>query len=143
MLHGSIGFTRGAGTSPGKTEKGDLEAVKNAFSPEFRNRLDGVIYFQSLPRDVVLSIVDKFTSEVAQKLASKKITIVIDESARNYLADRGFDPAFGARPLARIIQNEIARPLADEVLFGKLAKGGTVKITVSDETGQRKLSFVF
>ncbi|MEY4631678.1 MAG: ATP-dependent Clp protease ATP-binding subunit ClpA [Pseudomonadota bacterium] len=143
LLHGSIGFTRGAGVNPGQAEKGDLEAVKNAFSPEFRNRLDSVIYFQSLPRQVVLSIVDKFTGEVVSKLAAKKVAVTIDDAARNYLADKGFDPSFGARPLARLIQNEIARPLADEVLFGKLAKGGAVKITVSDDAGARKLSFTF
>ena len=129
MLHGAIGFTRTPGIST--EEKGDLEAVKNAFSPEFRNRLDSVIYFQSLPRPVILSVVDKFIKEIVTKLAAKNIIVTFDHAACEYLADKGFDPAFGARPLARLIQNEIAKPLADQVLFGKLAKGGSVKISVS------------
>ena len=129
MLHGAIGFTRTPGIST--EEKGELEAVKNAFSPEFRNRLDSVIYFQSLPRPVILSVVDKFIKEIVTKLAAKNIIVTFDQAACEYLADKGFDPAFGARPLARLIQNEIAKPLADQVLFGKLAKGGSVKISVS------------
>ena len=139
MMHGSIGFTRTPGMAP--NEKGDLEAIKNAFAPEFRNRLDSVIYFQSLPRPVILSVVDKFTKDVIAKLAAKKIEVTIDDLAREYLADKGFDPSFGARPLARLIQNEIAKPLADEVLFGKLAKGGAVKISVSGVGAEKKLSF--
>lgn len=139
MMHGSIGFTRTPGMAP--NEKGDLEAIKNAFAPEFRNRLDSVIYFQSLPRPVILSVVDKFTKDIIAKLAAKKIEVTIDDLAREYLADKGFDPSFGARPLARLIQNEIAKPLADEVLFGKLAKGGAVKISVSGVGAEKKLSF--
>jgi len=139
MMHGSIGFTRTPGMSP--NEKGDLEAIKSAFSPEFRNRLDVVIYFQSLPRPVILSVVDKFTKDVVTKLAAKKVDVTIDDLARQYLADKGFDPSFGARPLARLIQNEIAKPLAEEVLFGKLAKGGSVKISVSGDGPEKKLSF--
>ncbi len=139
MMHGSIGFTRTPGMAP--NEKGDLEAIKNAFAPEFRNRLDSVIYFQSLPRLVILSVVDKFTKDIIAKLAAKKIEVTIDDLAREYLADKGFDPSFGARPLARLIQNEIAKPLADEVLFGKLAKGGAVKISVSGVGAEKKLSF--
>lgn len=122
-------------------EKGDLEAIKSSFAPEFRNRLDAVIYFQSLPRPVILSVVDKFTKDVVAKLAAKKIEVTIDDLAREYLADKGFDPSFGARPLSRLIQNEIAKPLADEVLFGKLAKGGSVKISVSGDGLEKKLSF--
>jgi ATP-dependent Clp protease ATP-binding subunit ClpA len=122
-------------------EKGDLEAIKSAFSPDFRNRLDVVIYFQSLPRPVILSVVDKFTKDVVTKLAAKKVDVTIDDLARQYLADKGFDPSFGARPLARLIQNEIAKPLAEEVLFGKLAKGGSVKISVSGDGPEKKLSF--
>ncbi len=139
MMHGSIGFTRTPGMSP--NEKGDLEAIKSAFAPEFRNRLDVVIYFQSLPRPVILSVVDKFTKDVVTKLAAKKVDVTIDDLARQYLADKGFDPSFGARPLARLIQNEIAKPLAEEVLFGKLAKGGSVKISVSGDGPEKKLSF--
>ena len=139
MMHGSIGFTRTPGMSP--NEKGDLEAIKSSFAPEFRNRLDAVIYFQSLPRPVILSVVDKFTQDVVAKLAAKKIEVTIDDLAREYLADKGFDPSFGARPLSRLIQNEIAKPLADEVLFGKLAKGGSVKISVSGDGPEKKLSF--
>jgi ATP-dependent Clp protease ATP-binding subunit ClpA len=141
MMHGSIGFTRSPGISP--TEKGDLEAIKNTFSPEFRNRLDAVIYFQSLPRPVILSVVDKFTREIVDKLTAKKIEVAIEDSAREYLADKGFDPSFGARPLARVIQNEISKPLADEVLFGRLSKGGKVRISASGSGPERKLEFHF
>ena len=90
---------------------------------------------------MILSVVDKFTKDVIAKLAAKKIEVTIDDLAREYLADKGFDPSFGARPLARLIQNEIAKPLADEVLFGKLAKGGAVKISVSGVGAEKKLSF--
>ena len=141
MMHGAIGFTRSPGVAP--AEKGDLEAVKNTFSPEFRNRLDAVIYFQQLPRPVILSVVDKFTREIVQKLAARKIEVVVEDSAREYLADKGYDPSFGARPLARLIQNEISKPLADEVLFGKLSKGGQVRISASGTGPERKLEFHF
>lgn len=143
MMHGAIGFDRKPGADVG--EKGDLEAVKNTFSPEFRNRLDSVIYFQALPRPVILNVVDKFLGDIIGKMNARKIEVVVDPSAREYLADRGFDPAFGARPLARLIQNEISRPLADEILFGKLAKGGRVRIkaTGSEAAKDRKLTFEF
>jgi ATP-dependent Clp protease ATP-binding subunit ClpA len=125
LLQGNIGFSR-----PGlASEEGELKAVKDLFSPEFRNRLDGVITFKPLPRDVVLMVVDKFLDDVTQKLAAKKIEFKASLALREWLAEKGYDISFGARPLARVIQDQIKKPLADELLFGKISKSGG-KITV-------------
>ena len=120
LLQGNIGFSR-----PGlASEEGELKAVKDLFSPEFRNRLDGVITFKPLARDVVLMVVDKFLGEVSQKLAAKKIAFKASQALREWLAEKGYDISFGARPLARVIQDQIKKPLADELLFGKISKSG-------------------
>jgi ATP-dependent Clp protease ATP-binding subunit ClpA len=94
------------------------------FSPEFRNRLDGVITFKPLPKDIVLMVVDKFLAELIAKLRARKIEFKVSTKLREWLADKGYDVAFGARPLARVIQDQIKKPLSDELLFGKLAKSG-------------------
>ena len=115
--------------SQGDPRLGDTdEAFKRAFSPEFRNRLDAKIDFAPLDSRVMLRIVDKFVAELQAQLSERKVTVEVDPAARAYLAERGFDPMNGARPLGRVIQDEIKRPLTDELLFGALASGGTVQV---------------
>lgn len=107
-----------------------MKAIENVFTPEFRNRLDGVIQFKSLDEKVIISIVDKFLIRLETQLHEKKVTLIVDDKAKRWLADKGHDPAMGARPMERLIQKEIKRELADEILFGNLSKdGGTVRIT--------------
>ena len=113
-------------------EGDDQEAIKRMFSPEFRNRLDAVIGFKNLTPEVMSRVVDKFIMELEVLLDDRDVTIELDEEARKWLTERGYDEAFGARPLARVIQEHVKKPLAEELLFGKLAKGGTVKVAVSD-----------
>jgi ATP-dependent Clp protease ATP-binding subunit ClpA len=118
---------------------GDAEReYKLLFSPEFRNRLDSRIAFDSLSPSTMGSIVDKFMKELSGQLAEKKVTIEVTEPARTYLADKGYDPDFGARPLARIIQDEVKTPLGEELLFGALEKGGTVVVATDDTTVEDK-----
>ncbi|MCH7633383.1 MAG: ATP-dependent Clp protease ATP-binding subunit ClpA [Proteobacteria bacterium] len=110
----------------------DDEAIKRMFSPEFRNRLDAIIQFSSLSPEVVSRVVDKFVIEVEEQLADRNVAIELTKEVRQWLARKGFDKVFGARPLGRVIQEHVKRPLADELLFGRLAKGGVVKVTVKD-----------
>ena len=110
----------------------DEEAIKRMFTPEFRNRLDSVIAFSGLGPDVVSKVVDKFVIELEEQLADRNVQIEMTAEARAWLAEKGYDQAFGARPLARVIQENVKRPLADELLFGKLAKGGVVIVGVKD-----------
>ena len=127
----SIGFGR-------ETREGDDdEAIKRAFSPEFRNRLDAVIGFSSLPPEVIAQVVNKFIAQLEAQLADRAVSIELSEDASTWLASRGYDQAYGARPLARAIQEHIKKPLADELLFGRLTKGGHVKVSVE----ANKLSF--
>ncbi|MEZ5535814.1 MAG: ATP-dependent Clp protease ATP-binding subunit ClpA [Thiolinea sp.] len=128
----SLGFTKQDHSSDA------MEAVKQTFSPEFRNRLDGVIQFNALTPDVISSVVDKFVIKLEAQLEAKKVTIRIDEKARAWLAEKGFDPLMGARPMERVIQEHIKRPLADALLFGELAQGGHVEVTELD--GELSLS---
>jgi ATP-dependent Clp protease ATP-binding subunit ClpA len=114
-----------------------MEAIRRQFSPEFRNRLDAIIQFQPLDTVTVLRVVDKFLIELETQLADKQVSLVVDEQARAWLGERGFDPAMGARPMARIIQEHIKRRLADELLFGALEGGG--KVTVSVQDGELKV----
>ncbi len=111
----------------------DVQEIKKLFSPEFRNRLDATIPFKALDEKTIGHVVSKFVLELEAQLADKHVTIELDEAARNWLAKHGHDPAMGARPMARLIQERIKKPLADELLFGKLAGGGHVKVTGSDE----------
>jgi len=115
----------------------DIEAIKRQFTPEFRNRLDAIIPFASLPQSVVEKVVDKFLMQLEAQLSDKMVTIEISTAARLYLAAQGYDPQNGARPLSRLIQEKIKKPLADELLFGKLKDGGHIRI---DCAGQ-KLTF--
>jgi ATP-dependent Clp protease ATP-binding subunit ClpA len=125
MTSVSIGF--------GEGRVGDgSKAIEKLFSPEFRNRLDEVVFFSALSREVMVRVVEKFVLEMEGQLAERRIQIELSEAARERLADKGYDPDFGARPLARLIQREIKDPLSDEVLFGRLAKGGRVLVDVAD-----------
>ncbi|MDX1974264.1 MAG: ATP-dependent Clp protease ATP-binding subunit ClpA [Rickettsiales bacterium] len=117
----------------------DKEAINRAFTPEFRNRLDAIISFDHLTSDVVAHVVNKFIFRLESQLADRNVTIQLDEAARKWLVERGYDRSNGARPMARLIAEKIKKPLADEVLFGKLSKGGTVKVTVEDD----ELAFQF
>ena len=115
-----------------KREGDDQEAINRLFTPEFRNRLDAVIPFANLGDAVVAKVVDKFVMQLEAQLSDRNVTIALDDAAREWLARKGYDEAFGARPLARVIQERIKKPLADELLFGGLTRGGTVKVTVGD-----------
>ena len=108
------------------------EAIKKTFTPEFRNRLDAIIQFKALDTNVILNVVDKFLIELESQLEVKKVSMTISDAARRWLAEKGYDPKMGARPMARVIQDEIKQVLADELLFGKLTGGGRVKIDVKD-----------
>ena len=128
----SIGFAEQDHSSDG------IEALKRFFTPEFRNRLDAVVQFNSLTTEVIDSVVDKFVFELEQQLLEKRVQLVVDKPAKDWLAKKGYDPAMGARPMARVIQEHIKKPLANELLFGKLVQGGRVRVYVADE----QLAFV-
>lgn len=109
------------------------EAVNRTFSPEFRNRLDAVIQFNPLTAEVVASVVDKFVIKLEAQLEPKKVVLVVDEAARRWLATKGYDRLMGARPMERVIQEHIKKPLADAILFGELSQGGRVEVSADDE----------
>ncbi len=109
-----------------------MEVIRRMFTPEFRNRLDAIIQFNSLDFDHILRVVDKFLIELEAQLSEKHVALDVDADARRWLAEHGFDPQMGARPMARVIQEKVKRALADELLFGKLADGGKVKLGVRD-----------
>lgn len=111
----------------------EMEAIKRGFTPEFRNRLDAIIQFGALDARTIGSVVSKFIVELEIQLEDKEVTLDVTDDARVWLAEKGYDPKMGARPMARVIQDSIKRPLADEILFGNLVKGGTVRITVADD----------
>ncbi len=136
MTSQAIGF------AGGKVGDGH-EAIQKVFSPEFRNRLDEIVFFQNLPPEVMARVVDKFVIELQEQLAERKITIELNPESRDLLARKGYDPDFGARPLARVIQREVKDPLTEEVLFGRLAKGGHVRVVVKDAAGDEDASFGF
>jgi ATP-dependent Clp protease ATP-binding subunit ClpA len=127
MDRSSIGFTKQDHSSDG------MEAIRRMFSPEFRNRLDGIIQFGALSGDSIGHVVDKFIIELEAQLEGKGVTIEVDEAARAWLARKGYDPKMGARPMARLIQESVKRPLAEELLFGRLAKGGHVRVVGTDD----------
>jgi len=115
-----------------------MELIRRMFTPEFRNRLDAVVEFEALDERTVAQVVDKFLIELEAQLEEKHVGLDVDQAARAWLAERGYDPAMGARPMARLIQDNIKRPLAEELLFGKLVAGGTVQVGV--EGGELKLT---
>lgn len=132
MESGAIGLSKNPQNQSFKRDS----SIKNFFTPEFRNRLDGIIHFNKLTGDQILKIVDKFIIQLEIKLAEKNVEFILEAKARDYLAKIGFDPQMGARPLSRIIDQEIKKPLSHEILFGKLEKGGQVVVSV-DENEQR------
>lgn len=126
---GAADAQKGAvGINTGKHSDVSMEAIKRAFTPEFINRLDAIVHFQQLPEEVVRLVVRKFIGEFAIQLEKKKITIDLTAAAEDWLMKKGFDPLYGARPLARTIDEHIKKPMVDEVLFGKLEKGGKVLV---------------
>jgi ATP-dependent Clp protease ATP-binding subunit ClpA len=108
-------------------------AIDRMFSPEFRNRLSAIIEFAGLGPEVIARVVDKFVGELAERLAAQKVKLEVSQAARKWLAQKGYDPRFGARPLGRLIESEVARALADQVLFGALSKGGLAKVDLADD----------
>ncbi|MBU8538591.1 ATP-dependent Clp protease ATP-binding subunit ClpA [Falsiroseomonas tokyonensis] len=126
MAKNSIGFGRDKRTGE------DEDAIKRLFTPEFRNRLDAVIGFAGLTPEIVARVVDKFVMQLEAQLADRNVTIELSSAAREWLSERGYDPLYGARPLGRVIQEVVKKPLAEELLFGKLAKGGSVKVNLKD-----------
>ncbi|MCP5151301.1 MAG: ATP-dependent Clp protease ATP-binding subunit ClpA [Ectothiorhodospiraceae bacterium] len=127
MNRPSIGFTQQDHTSD------SMEVIRRLFSPEFRNRLDAIVEFSALDERTIQNVVDKFLMELEGQLEDKRVTFETDDLARAWLAERGFDRQMGARPMSRVIQEHIKRPLAEELLFGKLEGGGHVRITVKDD----------
>jgi len=127
MSRASIGFTQQDHSTDG------MAIIKKAFSPEFRNRLDAIIQFAPLDAHSIACVVDKLVVELEGKLGGSNVTLELDDLARDWIADRGYDPKMGARPMARIIQEHIKRPLAEELLFGSLADGGHVRISVGED----------
>lgn len=123
----SMGFTTQDHSTDG------MEAIKKMFSPEFRNRLDAVVQFKPLVGEVIKTVVDKFLTELQAQLDERKVHIHVDEAARDWLAVRGYDEKMGARPMARLIQDKIKKPLAEQVLFGDLASGGSVEVSLEDD----------
>lgn len=130
MSRASIGFSHQDHTSDG------MEAIKKMFTPEFRNRLDAVVQFGSLQLDTIKTVVDKFIMELQTQLDDKHVTLEISDSARGWLAIHGYDIKMGARPMARLIQEKLKKPLAEEILFGRLANGGTVIVDLSVDTDE-------
>jgi ATP-dependent Clp protease ATP-binding subunit ClpA len=125
----SIGFTNSKG--PGD----EMADIKRQFSPEFRNRLDAMISFKALDSEIILRVVDKFLMQLEEQLHEKKVEAIFTDTLKAHLAEHGFDPLMGARPMARLIQDTVRRALADELLFGRLASGGKVTIDVEKGTG--------
>ena len=135
MARPSIGFTHADHATDG------MEAIRRSFAPEFRNRLDAVIQFASLDPVTIERVVDKLVVEVEMQLEQKGVTISLDDAARRWIAEKGYDPKMGARPMARTIQEHIKRPLAEELLFGRLVGGGHVRVSVAADGQQLELEF--
>jgi ATP-dependent Clp protease ATP-binding subunit ClpA len=136
MSRPSIGFTQADNASDG------MEAIRRLFTPEFRNRIDAIIQFAPLDPVTIERVADKLLVEVEAQLEQKNVALVIDDAARRWIAERGYDPKMGARPMARLIQEHIKRPLAEELLFGSLAHGGQVKVTVAPDGEKLGMEFL-
>jgi ATP-dependent Clp protease ATP-binding subunit ClpA len=131
----SFGFGVGGDASRQKVAAGKSKAaIERVFSPEFRNRLDAIVTFSSLTPQVMETIVEKFILQLEAQLAERTVSIVLEPEARAWLATKGYDPVYGARPLSRVIQTEVRDKLTEEILFGRLEKGGTVRIGLADDT---------
>jgi len=144
MSASSIGFADKSGADQDETMRRiaagkSKAAIERVFTPEFRNRLDAIVTFSNLSPDVMETIVEKFVLQLEAQLAERRVAITLTAEARAWLAKKGYDPVFGARPLARVIQREVRDPLTDELLFGKLEHGGTVTIGLADD----KLAFTY
>ncbi len=126
MSRPSIGFRQQDHSSDG------MEAIRKLFTPEFRNRLDAIVQFKPLDPTVIMQVVDKFIFELEAQLQEQQVTLEVDEGARLWLAEHGYDPKMGARPMARLIQQRIKKPLAEELLFGKLENGGHLLVRLQD-----------
>ena len=111
-----------------------MSEINRTFSPEFRNRLDGIIWFKHLTQDIILQIVDKFVCDLQVQLDKKQVSMELSSTARKWLAEQGYDQAMGARPMARVIQEQLKKPLANEILFGRLIHGGDVRVDLVDNT---------
>ena len=130
----AIGFARTA------RQDEDISAIERFFSPEFRNRLDAMIKFNPLPKKVILQVVEKFVLQLEAQLLDRNVSIELSRKAAEWLAEKGYDSKMGARPLSRLIQEKIKKPLADDLLFGKLSKGGLVKVNIKDEEIELKIT---
>ena len=137
MAKSAIGFNRT------KRQGDDEEAINRLFSPEFRNRLDAIIPFANLSKDVISKVVEKFVFQLEAQLSDRNITIELTPESTEWLAEHGYDDKFGARPLARTIQEHIKKPLAEEILFGALKDGGTVRVLVEEKDGVKGLGFEY
>lgn len=129
----------GLGSAAATPSTGNKKAIQKYFSPEFLNRLDGIVHFKGLESAIILNIVDKFLIELENQLNEKGISIFVSDEVRKWLGKTGYDPKYGARPIQRTIQEHVKRPLVDEVLFGKLEKGGHINVSLKED----KLSFSF
>ena len=130
---------KGIGFNSSRSSTDNDEAINKLFSPEFRNRIDSTIHFNHLTKDIVLSIVDKFIIEIEAQLDEKRVTLSIDNQTKKYLAEKGYDEVYGARELARIIQEKIKKPIAEELIFGSISKGGHVDVILNEG----KINFKF
>ena len=127
-------MSRTSGFTQQDHQSDGMEAIKKMFTPEFRNRLDAIVQFGSLSLEVIKTIVDKFLVKLQSQLDDKKVFLEVTEEAREWLAQNGYDPKMGARPMDRLIQEKLKKPLAEEVLFGQLTQGrGTVIVSVKDD----------
>jgi ATP-dependent Clp protease ATP-binding subunit ClpA len=136
LAKNAIGFARDS------REGEDEDAIKRLFTPEFRNRLDAIIPFANLTPDVVGRVVDKFVMQLEAQLADRNVTVELTDAARLWLAEKGYDKLYGARPLARVIQEHVKKALAEELLFGRLSKGGAVRVGVDEENKNLTFSYV-
>jgi ATP-dependent Clp protease ATP-binding subunit ClpA len=138
LAKAAYGFTRS------KREGDDVEAINRMFAPEFRNRLDSIITFAHLGQDVIRKVVEKFVLQLEAQLADREVTIELSDDASKWLIEHGYDEQMGARPMGRMIQEHIKKPLADEVLFGKLKSGGHVRVIVTrDPDDKEALGFEY
>ena len=129
------------GFANSKAAGDEMGAINKLFSPEFRNRLDAIVSFASLDENIIQQVVDKFLLQLEQQLLAKQVEIEFTDGLKAYLAEKGFDPLMGARPMSRLIQTTIRKALADELLFGKLAEGGRVTVDWDNKLGDVQLIF--
>jgi ATP-dependent Clp protease ATP-binding subunit ClpA len=135
LAKSAIGFNRS------KREGEDQDAIKKLFTPEFRNRLDAVVPFSNLGKPVISKVIEKFVFQLEAQLADRNVSIELTDAAKHWLAEHGYDEQFGARPMSRVIQENIKKPLAEELLFGQLEGGGTVRVDAQEKDGREQLVF--